>query len=342
MNAHAKRFILVSAFLVGEIISFITSEVMVAAAVGGAAAIVAVKYNHDEMNQMQGIGDENTNTIAIQHDGDAQPTTVTIPMPPPPATPTSDGLITIETMGADSAEHKTGDVVFHIPEESRARMQDILNMIGLDAVAKTCQGQDVLSAKPNSRIRKREGYNDCVRSIEHFATDFASSAPPDLLQLAPKNFPMPPVVGQDIGFPLFGLKIDGMPAIIPTYRYLRSNIPKTGALSPPSPGTFDPKAVHLPSLVLSSFALTVVTNAIATGGKVAADIWVAVANLARVKTEELFCPENILCVEDDCGAQKTDRFIRQDQAICVKVRPTRITLACVLMHFTGPYRRLSL
>ncbi|KAJ4287198.1 hypothetical protein N0V90_012596 [Kalmusia sp. IMI 367209] len=330
LNSHAKRFILVTSFLVGEIISFITSEVMVAAAVGG-AAVVAVKYDYNDMDQMQSIGEANTNTIAIQHGPDALPTTVTIPTPPIPATRTDDGLITIETMAVDSGEHKAGDVVFHIPEDNRARMQELLHMMGLESVSKACEGQNLLSVNgPSSRIRKRQEWNTCVQTVEDFIPDFVTSAPTNLLQIAPKSFPPPPVIGQDVGFPMQNLKLDGTPVVIPTYRMLRANIPKTGVAKPPQPGP--PGAnVHLPSLFLSAFAITLVTHAIAAGGQVALDLWVSSADLAHVKTEEFQCPEDILCIEDACKAQREDTVIKQRDAVCVE--KTNAGCPCTPVYF---------
>jgi hypothetical protein len=144
VSAHTKRFILVSAFLVGEIVSFITSALVVAAAAGGAALVAThnIKYDYEDMDAIHGIAEANVSTIAIQHEYNGVPTVFSIP-PMPLATPPQDSGVDVRHFLMDTVDHKEGDWGFTIQESYRASIQHILDVVGIESVQKVCAGQDL-------------------------------------------------------------------------------------------------------------------------------------------------------------------------------------------------------
>jgi hypothetical protein len=230
VSAHTKRFILVSAFLVGEIVSFITSALVVAAAAGGAALVAThnIKYDYEDMDAIHGIAEANVSTIAIQHEYNGVPTVFSIP-PMPLATPPQDSGVDVRHFLMDTVDHKEGDWGFTIQESYRASIQHILDVVGIESVQKVCAGQDLFisSSNSNSRIHKRAPSDECLGAIERFVPDFVLSAPPGFFQSVGSNKRMY-IYGKPrrIGFPTQGLWHGSKPLLVPIYRISRANAPK--------------------------------------------------------------------------------------------------------------------
>lgn len=100
---------------------------------------------------------------------------------------------TIETLTADKDGHKSGSVVYHIPEHAADRIQDFLAITGIKETQNICKDQ---------HTKRTDNLQECLRQLQRHALDFAEAEPSDLMQLSPQNIPAVPGQGQVISFPI--------------------------------------------------------------------------------------------------------------------------------------------
>lgn len=318
VSAHTKRFVLVSALMLGYLIALVAAEVMILAAEGAYLAndVPPVKLNDYELykiGQMDG-----SKKIVLEPPTNDEEATITIPSAVI-ATPTSTGpdFITIETLTADSGERKKGDYVYHIPLDNARRIQTAFGQFRLYEVIKVCKGYDVFNPK-NSRIRRADNtIEECLRQMANFVPHFMDFIPENAVQLAQQNFPPQPGPGQPVGFPVQNMRVGGVLIVAIPYHILLNNANRWQE----GPGNGPPaQRFHVPTLVRSAVGLTLVMHGVMNAGKMAFEIWVPKSSVApETKEDEFDCPEEILCIDDDCGAQEDDKYIQRHETFCKNV-----------------------
>ncbi|KAF1962964.1 hypothetical protein CC80DRAFT_434319 [Byssothecium circinans] len=314
IGTHSKRFILVSAFLVGAIVK-VTVELLVTAAVVGtvwlaAENIPSVKYEYSDLDQMHDMGD--SDTFAVKQGPAANPSTITIPDMPDAPTPTGNDKITIETLAADAGERKAGDIVYHLPVDSARRIQDLLGMLGIQDLVNSCQGHDLFRPQ-NSRVRRADNVQECLRQVGNMIPDFMETIPENAVQLAEQFVPQAPGPGQAIAFPVQNALVDGVPVVAVSYRIIgvrvRPGIPAGPAA--PAPG------FSVRTFLRSNLGFAILAYAAMHAGQMVADIWVPKSAVSTdIKADEFVCPKDIFCIDDGCGAQEDDKEISARNAFC--------------------------
>ncbi|KAF2489953.1 hypothetical protein BU16DRAFT_471165 [Lophium mytilinum] len=251
-----------------------------------------VKFPYTDLHQMQDLGP--VETIAIQQE-DADPTTIAMPASPTP-TPTKTEFITIETLTADSGERKAGDIVYHVPVDTANRMKDLLGILGLDIVQKSCKDQD-LNKPVKSRIRA-DVLEECVRNIERLVDAVAEAAPRELVRVAAENIPAQPAPDQLVGLPIRHLVLNNRLVIV--------------------------RIAHVDQVAewARLVALVAVLNIVAEWAfqpqaHMENDIWIPDSALEKsLKWKDVLCPKDILCVDDECKGQKEEQDMIEWSPIC--------------------------
>jgi hypothetical protein len=196
-------------------------------------------------------------------------------------------LISIETLTANANGHNIGDVVYHIPEHTAERIQDLLGMNGLQDTQRICQGQSLKRSDPTQ---------DCVDRILRQAMDLADIGPQDLLALAQANIPVEPGPGQPIGFPIPNISVDEFLAFLQVYRRVFAaahNIPEADQ-------NWDPIVLYR-----TSIALTIASHAAMFVGQSLLDIYTSPDDLVKdLRKEDLACAKDLVCLLDNCQGQK--------------------------------------
>jgi hypothetical protein len=139
-------------------------------------------------------------------------------------------FITIETLSADRDDYKAGDIVYHIPDDAAARINDFLGMTGIKETQEICKGQS---------LKRVDNVQECIQHIQRHAMDLADVGPANLLQLAQQNIPSQPAADQAIGVAVGNLATEGIPVIIPVYRVMHEHAPAR----PPVDAGWDPVAL---------------------------------------------------------------------------------------------------
>ncbi|KAF1954802.1 hypothetical protein CC80DRAFT_475507 [Byssothecium circinans] len=324
IHTHAKRVILISAFLAFELI-WATAYIITAAAAVGAAWLAsespAVKYEYSDLDQLHQLGGTDKVGVVMENDPDAPPATIVIPgTPVKPPTSTGPNFITLETLKADTGNHKAGDIVYHIPVDSARKIQDLLGMLGIDRLVESCKGYDLLSPQRNQKKRANT-LEQCWKDLSDMTSNFLETAPEGALQLAPQNFPAQPAPGGAIGYPVQNVVIEQVHLIIVPYHILRAHMRARGAPAAPPPTVPLPQ-FHVPTLVRSALGMTILSHAAMFAGQVALDIFVSKdAVSTELKEDEFTCPNEILCIDGDCGAQQQDEtFVADRNAFCKKTK----------------------
>jgi len=225
IGTHSKRFILVTSFLVGAIVK-VTVELLVAATIAGIAweaaqNIPSVRHEYSDLTQIQELG--NADTFAIRPGPSANPTTVNFPAMSDAPTPAGKEKITIETLTSDSGDRKKGDIVYHIPEDSARRIQDLLGMLGVQSLVDSCKGYDLFRPQ-NSRMRRADTLEDCLRQVANMVPDLMETIPEDAVQLAEQFIPEAPAAGQAIQFSVQNALVDGVHVVAISYRIIRVRV----------------------------------------------------------------------------------------------------------------------
>lgn len=74
---------------------------------------------------------------------------------------------------------------------------------------------------------------------------------------------------------------------------------------------------HVPTLVRSAVALTIIMHAVMYAGQIALEIFIPASAVSTEITEDVFhCPDEILCNDEACTAQKDDESIEGRNAYC--------------------------
>ena len=312
IGTHSKRFVLFGTVQLGIMAATLTAELLVIAAVAALIAyeaIPAVKYEYSDMDQIHDTG--SAQTIAVQQGPDADAKTITIPAVPIAPTPTDAGEITLETLAADADGHKKGDIVYHIPLDSARRIQDFLAMLGIQDLVDACQGYDLFNPQLSrvSRGKRADTIEQCLEQVARFVPGFMEGIPENAVQLAQRNFPAQPGPGQAIGFPVQNIMVQDVYVVVIPYHALRAHM-----MPAPVP------RFYVPAFVSSAVGWAIVSFVVMHAGQMALDIWLPQNAVSTDITEDAFaCPEDILCIEDACGAQEDDVEIEQRNAFCKKV-----------------------
>ncbi|KAH5421018.1 hypothetical protein HBI46_082250 [Parastagonospora nodorum] len=318
IGTHSKRFILITSFLVGAIVR-VTVSLLVAAAVTGivweaAGNIPSVKYEYSDLAQIQDMG--NSNKFAVRPGPAAEPTTVDFPAMSDAPTPTGKGAITIETLTSDSGDRKKGDIVYHIPEDSARRIQDLLGMLGVQSIVDSCKGYDLFHPQ-NSRVRRAETLEDCLRQVANMVPDLMETIPEDAVQLAEQFIPQIPASGQVIQFPVQNALVEGVHVVAISYRIIRVRV---GGGNPPAPGGQAP-GFSVRSFLHSNLGYAIVASAAMGAGQLVADIWIPKSAVSTdIKEDEFACPKDILCVDKECEAQEDNKEIPVRNAFCKTIK----------------------
>ncbi|KAH5350513.1 hypothetical protein HBI48_165330 [Parastagonospora nodorum] len=318
IGTHSKRFILVTSFLVGSIITVTVSLLIAAAAVGiaweTAQNIPSVKYEYSDLTQ---IGDmDDSDTFAFKTGPAADPTTISVPAISDAPTPPGKDRITIETLSSDSGDKKKGDIVYHIPKDSARRIQDLLGMLGVQNVVDSCKGYDLFRPQ-NSRMRRADTLEDCLRQVANMVPDLMETIPEDAVQLAEQFIPQVPAPGQAIQFPVQNAIVEGVHVVAISYRIIRVRV---GGGTPPAPGG-QASGFSMRSFLHSNLGYAIVASAAMGAGQLVADIWIPKSAVSTdIKEDEFACPKDILCIEDECGAQKDNEEIPVRNAFCKKTK----------------------
>jgi hypothetical protein len=317
VHTHAKRFILISAFLITDVVAALSYLLVAgsAAAAGAGAAwlasdVPAVKLDYSDLAQIHDLG--KVDKIVVEQGENATPTTIAVPAVTETPTPTGSAFITMETLTADSEKAKKGDIIFHIPVDTAHRIQDFLAMLGVQSLVETCKGFDLFNPQ-NSRVRRdkrADSIETCLRAVANFAPEWIEGAPEDVLQLAPQNIPNLPGTGQGVAFPVQNVMVDGGRVVVMVYHVVLQH--ERPAI--PAPG------LNYLTLARSATGLTILLHVVMHAGQMALDIVLPQSSVATdVKEDEFSCPADMLCVDDACGAQKNDVEIPQRNAFCTKV-----------------------
>lgn len=237
----------------------VTAELLVLAVVAGAAwaaaeNIPSIRYEYMDLSQMHEIG--NSEEILIYQEMGSAPSTITIPNIPPAPTPTEPELITVEIRSGSPGRRSEDEVVCHIPVETAHRIQDLLGMLGIQDVVNSCQEYDLYNPQigrvhsaNNNRIE------ECLRSVEAFGSVFQKVVPPHILQLAPRNYPLTPAPGKAVVYPIPRLVRENVYIVVPMYAAAKAQ-----------------DQFHVPTLVRSAVALTVIMHAVMYAGQIALEI----------------------------------------------------------------------
>jgi hypothetical protein len=332
IDTHAKRFLLVAASM-GVVLALVTFEVLALAVeenrLNARDEIPAVKYEYTDLGQMYDIG--HSQNFAMHHKPDDKPLIITVPAAPAQPDLAESDEITLETLTQNRGEHKKGDVVYHIPASTVRRLEDLLNMLGISSVIPNCQGYDLFNPKA-SRIRRQNGggnrvntLEQCTDMVERFTANFVKSAE-NILELAPRLMPAQPGPGKAIGFPIQKLRAHDIYLVTGIYRTVHATMGRAK-----SPISAQPAAeqFHIPTLVRSTLGLTVVLHAVMAGGELALELWAPQNAVSTdIKEDEIACPRDIICIEDECGAQRDNVELEPHKAFCKKV--SRVTTPPVL------------
>ncbi|KAH5075895.1 hypothetical protein HBH95_126740 [Parastagonospora nodorum] len=318
IGTHSKRFILVTSFLVGAIINVTVQLLITAAALGiaweAAQNIPSVKYEYSDLTQIHDMG--NSDTFAIQKGPTADPTTISAPSMPDAPKPTGKEKITIETLTSDSGDRKKGDIVYHIPEASARRVQDLLGMLGVQSVVDSCKGYDLFRPR-NSRVRRADTVEDCLRQVANMIPDLMETIPEDAVQLADQFIPQAPAAGQAIQFPVQNAMVEGVHVVAISYRIIRVRV---GGRNPAGPGGQAP-GFSMRSFLHSNLGYAILASAAMSAGQLVADIWIPNSAVSTdIKEDEFACPKDILCVDEECGAQEDNKEIFVRNAFCKKTK----------------------
>lgn len=318
IDAHSKRFILVSAFLVGAIVA-VTVELLITAAIAGTIYLVAesipsVKYEYSDMDQIHNIGDSDKFAFKGESStGDA--TTITVQPSPQPPTPTANGDITIETLTADNGERKAGDIVYHLPSNSVRQINDVLAMMDVQSLVDKCKGLDLFN-KRSIRARQPNAAEVCLREIDNRVADFMQVVPESAVQVAERFIPPVPGAGQAIAYPVANALVDGRNVIILPYRLLRVRVRPGG---PAPPGAQRP-GFSMRAFLRSDIGYKIMAAAALAGGVVVEQLWMPKSSVSYdTKEDEFACPQDILCVDQECGAQEDNKKILPRNSFCKKV-----------------------
>jgi hypothetical protein len=317
VNTHTKRFVMVTAFVVGEVVMALS---YLLAAGAGAAWLVtdvpAVRLSYSDLAQLHDIG--HTDSVVIDQGEGTTPTTGTVPTMSEAPTSTGKDLITMETLTADSSEAKKGDIVYHIPADTASRLQDFLAMLGVQSLMESCKGHDLFKLGQSSRVRRAKRANTieaCLRDLGNLAADYIEGAPQNALQLAQQNFPNLPGAGQVVNFPAQNAMVDGVQVVVRTYHIVLRH----REVAPAPGGALQP--FNVPIYVTVSIGLTILVWAVMHAGEVAQYVVLPQgAVVADLKEDDLSCPKDIRCFDDACGAQGDNENIAQRNAFCKKVR----------------------
>jgi hypothetical protein len=322
LHTHTKRFILITAFVIGDVVASVSYLLSVAAAAAAGAGtgawlaseVPAVRLSYSDLAQIHDSG--KANKIAIQQGTDATPTTIVVPAMSEAPTPTGPDFITMETITADSDIAKKGDIVYHIPTDAARRIQDFLAMFGVKSLVDSCEGHDLFNPQ-KSRVRRGKRANtieECLRQLNNFNADWIEAVPQNALQLAPQNFPNQPGPGQAVDFPVQGTMVDGVQVVVTTYHVMMQHRRIVQAAPVPVQG------LDLNVLAVAAVGLTILTHAIMFAGQVGLKVVLPQSAISRdIRDDDFSCPKDILCINDACGAQKSGSEIAQRNAYCTKV-----------------------
>jgi hypothetical protein len=195
LHTHTKRFILITAFVIGDVVASVSYLLSVAAAAAAGAGtgawlaseVPAVRLSYSDLAQIHDLG--KADKIAIQQGTDATPTIIVVPAMSEAPTPTGPDFIIMETLTADSDIAKKGDIVYHIPTDAARRIQDFLAMFGVKSLVDSCEGHDLFNPQ-KSRVRRGKRANtieECLRQLNNFNAEWIEAVPQNVLQLAPEN-----------------------------------------------------------------------------------------------------------------------------------------------------------
>jgi hypothetical protein len=313
VGTHAKRFVM---FAVGLalLVQLVVAELIILSAETAYLATdekPTVRYHlpYNDLNRIHNL--DYSDKIAVQYGAMGTPSTITVPVSTEAATATG-AQITLETVTADAGLRKTGDIVYHIPQESTIVIQNFLAMMGVEAVIDACAGQDLLYTQVSRARRhsKRAELQECIRQIAAMVPDFMDSVPEQALQLAAQNFPMPVGPGQAIGYPVPVMRNPGGEYVIIGVYHV-AFMHRRGAAAPvPAPTT---SQFDIPTLVKSALGLTILMHAVMHAGQVAMELWIPQSAVKTdINIDELTCPKEILCFDDACGAQGDSAIQAQD------------------------------
>ncbi|KAJ4377484.1 hypothetical protein N0V83_000309 [Neocucurbitaria cava] len=299
VTTHTKRFIAISAILLGELLIAIAAETLIIFGEGiylhnTADVPKEIKFDHGDLDQIQSMA--GAHTFAAVTGTSGTPSTITYQ---PPATTTAADFITIETLTADKDGRKAGDVVYRIPENAAARIQDFLGMTGIKDTQEKCKGQS---------LKRADNVQECLRRVQRHGMDLADVGPSNLLQLSQRNIPARPGPVQPIGFPIPNLAANGVLLLIPVYHVVYEHAPR----APNADQGWDPSI-----LAKSAIGLTVAAHAAMFAGQSMLEIWVDKDKLVtNLKEDDLACPKDVICVSDDCKGQEEGKNVGAMTPIC--------------------------
>ncbi|KAF2803250.1 uncharacterized protein BDZ99DRAFT_576169 [Mytilinidion resinicola] len=129
--------------------------------------------------------------------------------------------------------------------------------------------------------------------------------------MAPQNMPAQQGPVGQIGFPIQNLVLDNMNMVVVVYHDVRvrmvrgEGVPVLLAQA---------EVLNIPTLVELQLAVTLLLGMV---GSQLLNIWISKTALTEnLKPEDLYCPQDILCIADDCKAQEEDKEILERNAFC--------------------------
>jgi hypothetical protein len=322
VHTHAKRFILISAFLIADVVvslSWLLATAAGAATGAGAAWLAsdvpALRLSYSDLAQIHDLG--KADKIAVKQGIDATPTTIVVPAMSDAPAPTGADPITMETLTTDSEIAKKGDIVFHIPADTARRVEDFLAMFGVKSLVDSCEGYDFFNPQ-KSRVRRgkrADTIENCLRQVQNFNAEWIEAVPQDALQLAQQNFPNQPGAGQVVNFPVPNTMADGVQIVVTTYQVVLQHWRARQTAPVPAP-EFD---VRL--LAQSTIGLTILLRVIMGAGQLALNVVLPQSAVStNLKEDEFSCAKDVLCKDDACGAQENGVDMPRRNAFCKKVR----------------------
>ncbi|KAF1836060.1 hypothetical protein BDW02DRAFT_596727 [Decorospora gaudefroyi] len=292
ISTHLKRYFILLAWAIGIALGGLIAQYYL---MQDTAMPEQIKFRLGDLSQIKSLAGAPTFAVVSNSDGDATPTTLT---PQQPTTSTATSFISMETLKADKDGHKAGDIAYHIPKKTAERIQNFLDMTGLEETQKKCKGQSLKGSDPT---------RECAERILRHAMDLSDTGPANLLALAQSNIPGEPAAGKAIGFPIPDITLDDFLAFIQVYRRFfeaKKPAPKDGQ-------EWDPIICYK-----SAVGLTIALHAVASAGQGLQDIYIDKNDLVNdFKVEKLACPNDLVCLSQDCQGQKPDTVFLTDQVI---------------------------
>ncbi|KAH7123541.1 hypothetical protein B0J11DRAFT_435299 [Dendryphion nanum] len=299
VSKHTKRFLLVGGAIIAGLVALVVAQAFILLGESGYLATDSppkrVNLNYADLHQIQSIG--SVSKLAYVTGSVVLPTTIT--MVQPTATPTHRTFASVETLISDRDGHKAGDIVFHIPESVAARMYDYLAMIGSSSARDDC-------AKAKG---KRRDISACYPIVQQYAQALNAELK-NIVEISKEFIPGVPAPGQPIKFPVPNLKIADIPMAISIARkdvLKGANVPEMG------------KEFDIAFIAAASLAITVVLHVVMGAGTRTLDFYTPKDMvLTDLKEEDIECPEEIMCIDNTCGAQIEFTQMPERRAICPK------------------------